>query len=47
MEADPGQFTNFAKQPAQAATPAMLRQQLEQRLKSSADSSGKKKKAKQ
>lgn len=47
MDADPGQFTNLAKQPAPAATLAKLRQQLDQRMKSSGDSSGKKKKAKQ
>ncbi|MGV3483730.1 MAG: sulfatase-like hydrolase/transferase, partial [Planctomycetaceae bacterium] len=46
MQADPQQFANLAKQPAQFATLANFRQQLEQRFKSSAAKSGKRKKEK-
>ena len=46
MEADPGQFTNLAKQPEHADLLAKLRQQLDQRVKASGDGAAKKKKAK-
>ena len=47
MKADPGQFTNLAKNAAHTAALETLRQQLDQRVKASGDGAGKKKKARQ